>query len=443
MKEGTVTYGRILRLWAPLSVTWVMVSIEGPFLAAVIARLAEPTINLAAYGVAFAFALIFEAPIIMVLSATTALVADRESFRKMRNFTYGLNVLITLAMLAILWRPIFEWLSQDVMMLPSQVAELSYAALITLLPWPAAIGYRRFYQGLLIRQELSRRVAYGTGVRLIAMTGTALLLYYYFDLEGTLVGSISLSSGVVTEAIATRFMARGLSGKLPQVQETSLSYRKIYDFYFPLAMTSLLSLGAHPMITFALGQSRMALESLAVYPVVSSLSFIFRSVALSYQEVAITFLDDSREHFVRIARFALGLGIISALGLVIIAFTPLSVIWFNQVSGLEMQLAELSVYPLRLFCLFPFFSVLLSFQRAILVFGRKTRPITTATSIELAGIVGILYLTIGVLDTVGVVAAVVALFGGRLLANAYSMFPTYHVLREAGIFRSEGSAGSQ
>ena len=99
MKEGTVTYGRILRLWAPLSVTWVMVSIEGPFLAAVIARLAEPTINLAAYGVAFAFALIFEAPIIMVLSATTALVADQESFRKMRNFTYGLNFLITLAML--------------------------------------------------------------------------------------------------------------------------------------------------------------------------------------------------------------------------------------------------------------------------------------------------------------------------------------------------------
>ena len=64
-----------------------MMALEGPFLAAVIARLPDPKFNLAAYGVAFAFAILIEAPVIMIMSASTALVEDGPSFRRLRNFT--------------------------------------------------------------------------------------------------------------------------------------------------------------------------------------------------------------------------------------------------------------------------------------------------------------------------------------------------------------------
>ena len=117
--DAPVTYRRIFRLWVPLAATWLMMSVEGPFLAAVIARLEEPTFNLAAYGVAFAFAVIVEAPIIMILSAATALVRDWESFRKLRNFSYSLNLVVTFVMLLVLWRPIFSWISEDVLALPA------------------------------------------------------------------------------------------------------------------------------------------------------------------------------------------------------------------------------------------------------------------------------------------------------------------------------------
>ena len=98
------------------------------------------------------------------------------------------------------------------------------------------------------------------------------------------------------------------------------------------------------------------------------------------------------------------------------------------------ELADLSILPLRLFSLIPFFSVLLAFQRSILVFGRTTRPITVATFVEVVSIVGILFLTVRVFDLVGVVGAVIALFGGRLLGNTYMMFPAYRVLRATGIY---------
>ncbi|NCS89120.1 MAG: hypothetical protein GW789_10320, partial [Ignavibacteria bacterium] len=73
-KPESLSLRKIFIFWLPLAATWLMMAAEGPFLAALIARLAEPKYNLAAYGVAFSFALIIEAPVIMIMSASTALV---------------------------------------------------------------------------------------------------------------------------------------------------------------------------------------------------------------------------------------------------------------------------------------------------------------------------------------------------------------------------------
>ena len=74
--RAPLTTSRIFWVWLPMAATWIMMSVEGLLVAAVVARLPEATVNLAAYGVAFAFALILEAPIIMILSASTALTSS-------------------------------------------------------------------------------------------------------------------------------------------------------------------------------------------------------------------------------------------------------------------------------------------------------------------------------------------------------------------------------
>ena len=77
-------------------------ALEHPFLAAVIARLADPTFNLAAYGIAFAFAILVESPVIMLMSAAAALVEDTRSYLKLRAFAWALNLLSTLLLLGVL-----------------------------------------------------------------------------------------------------------------------------------------------------------------------------------------------------------------------------------------------------------------------------------------------------------------------------------------------------
>ena len=203
--RAPLTTSRIFWVWLPMAATWIMMSVEGLLVAAVVARLPDATVNLAAFGVAFAFALILEAPIIMMLSASTALCKDREAFRSLRRFGATLNLGLTLLMLAWTLSPLYPWVAETVMGLDARVAELSRQALLVLLPWPAAIGYRRFYQGLLVRHGHTRRIAYGTTIRLSGMGVTAWLL---FDapISGALIGGAALSVAVLVEAFATRFM---------------------------------------------------------------------------------------------------------------------------------------------------------------------------------------------------------------------------------------------
>jgi hypothetical protein len=83
-----LTAGRISRFWLPLEATWLMMAAEGPFLAALIARLAAPKENLAAFAVATALSWMVESPIIMMLSASNALVRDGVAYRKLRRFSW-------------------------------------------------------------------------------------------------------------------------------------------------------------------------------------------------------------------------------------------------------------------------------------------------------------------------------------------------------------------
>ena len=424
-----LTFKRIFRFWVPLSATWLMMSVEGPFLSAIIARMLNPEFNLAAYGVAFSFAMIIEAPVILLMTASTALVKDLHTFKKLRNFTYALNTIATGLMFLLVVPSIFYFITIDLVKLPVEVAKLTHTALIILIPWPGAIGYRRFYQGILIRNNLTKRVAYGTVVRLSCMSLTALSLHFFTNVEGVVVGAGALASGVTGEAIASKIMALGVlkkikSGEIRTAESGNLTYRGIIKFYYPLALTSMITLGVQPMVTFFMGQSRMALESLAVLPVITSFVFIFRSIGLSFQEVGIALMGKNKEGYGPLRNFAFMLGLIVVSVLGIIAFTPLSNVWFYDVSGLSIQLTDFAKLPLIIMVIMPGLSVLLSFQTAVLVESHHTKPITFSTLMEFSGIILTMFISIKYFDLVGVVAATLGFIIGRIGANLY-LFPPY------------------
>jgi O-antigen/teichoic acid export membrane protein len=178
-------------------------------------------------------------------------------------------------------------------------------------------------------------------------------------------------------------------------------------------MTSVIALASQPVITFFMGRAPRPLESLAVLPVLNGLTFIFRALALSYQEVAIALCGDRGEHFAKIRQVAQGLflGVIGCLG--VIAWTPLGPYWLEHIQGLDAELAQFALVPLRIYAFLPALSVVQSFQRAMLVHGRRTGPMGWATAVELGSLALALAVLIGGLETVGAIAAAIGTLVGR------------------------------
>jgi hypothetical protein len=400
-----------------------MMAAEGPFVAAIIARLADPVHNLAAYGIAMAIGFVTESPIIMMLSASTALVRDRRSYRRLRNFSFAMNLGVTALILFVLVPPIFDALTLDLLALPPRVASLSRTAVLMLLPWPAAIGVRRFYHGVLISSGKTRLVAYGTVIRLSTMAATGTLLYLGGVLPGASVGTAALSAGVVLEAIAARAWVRGDVRRLlatePAEGAPDLSYRDIGRFYAPLAMTPLINMAANPMIAFFVGRGRMPLESLAVIPVLNSFGFIFRCSALSYQEVVIALGRDGGRAVAALRRFATGLGGAATLLMAAVVLTPLAGLWFSDVSNLDEALLALAIPAALLLVPTPALSMMISWRHARLVTCRRTRIVTAGTVVEVGVIAGVLAAGIAFTGFPAVFVAVAAILAGRLSAVAF------------------------
>jgi hypothetical protein len=437
LNRNSLTYKSIIIFWLPLLATLIMMMIEAPFLASIIARLNNPKYHLAAFGVAYSIAMFFESPIIMIMSASNALVKDKNSFIKLRNFTYTLNGIITILMLVTLVPPIFRFLFEGVIGLPEIVSNKTHLACFILFLWPAAIGYRRFYQGILIRNNLTRRVSYGTVIRLISMAATALVSYFFFEMGGAYVGATALLAGVVMEAMASRLMVRNIVNQLLKdggdlSQEKPLSYKDIINFYTPLASSSMLSLGIRPLATFFMGRSLFAIESLAVFPVIYGLVGMFFTFGWSLQETCIALIGQQFENFKRLKNFALGLGFFATSGLFLIAFTPLSTGWFHDISGLSSELTNFSMTPIRFIAIIPLLHVLVCFLQSSLIAARFTGAVIKSTAIEVTAIIVFLFIGIHYLDMIGIMAAVLAMLLGRFFSGMYLTIPFYKALRLKG-----------
>ena len=105
--------------------------------------------------------------------------------------------------------------------------------------------------------------------------------------------------------------------------------------------------------------------------------------------------------------------------LALVAFTPLSHIWFVHVSGLSPELADFAIPAARVLTPIPFLGVILSLQRGTLIRNRTTGPIIGATAAEIAAVAAVFVVVGWGLGWVGATAAFTGFLFGRLIANLY------------------------
>lgn len=407
-----ITTRRILHTWWPLAASWLLMGIELPAVSATMARLAFPKINLAAYGgVVFPLSLIIEAPVIMMLAASTALCKDWISYLKIRRFMMILSASLTILHILIAFTPLYYVIVDGIIDAPPVIIEPARIGLMIMLPWTWSIAYRRFNQGVLIRFGHSRSVGIGTVIRLTADGLVLLAGYFIGSIPGIVVATSAVIAGVLSEAfysgIAVRPIVNGPLKIAPAVKPP-INLRSFLDFYIPLAMTSLLLLMANPIGSAALSRMPSALDSLAVWPVINGLIFMFRTPGVAYNEVVVALLDEPRSSS-NLRKFAIVLSLVTSGLLLIIVITPLAKFWLEVISALTPELSSLAQSGIWFVLLVPGLSVWQSWYQGVIVHSRRTRGITEAVVLYL--ITSVVLLGLGVLwgQTTGLIITLIVL----------------------------------
>lgn len=376
---------RILRTWWPLAGSWLLMTTELPLISAVIARLVEPEINLAAWGIIFAVSTIVQSPSTMLLAASTALSTDWESYRRLRRYMLITVTILTGLHILIAFSPLYFVVMERVLGVPPEIVTPARLGLMIMTPWTAGTAFRRFQQGVLIRFDHSRTVIWGSLIRVAADGALLLLGYLWGGLSGVVVGAAAIITGVISEAVYAGWRVRPvLRDQLKPAVPTGsiLTFGAFLNFYLPLAVMVLLLMAVQPMVSAGLSRMPRPLDSLAVWPVVFGLLLMWQSAGISYNEAVIALLD--QPHAVPgLRRFTTLLVIITTALLLVMTITPLAALWFKYVAGLSPALVELAQKALWLGLLLPGLRVLQSWYQGAITYSRHTRGITEAVVIFL------------------------------------------------------------
>ena len=417
----TVRY--MLALWVPLAASIVMMVLEPSIINIGLGRTANAELALAAYGVAFSLALLVEAPILMLLDASVARSNDREAFVLIRRFSLGLGLVVTAIGLVVSLTPLYDLLVIELMNIPADVAGRARPTLQILSFWSLPIAWRRAHQGVLIRNGRTAVITAATGVRLVTLAGALFGGLYLLPDRGAVVAGIAMDISVFVEAglitMATRpvLHSEAFQARRAKAGE-GLTLKALWQFYRPLAMTTLLRQTTRPLLNTGIAAAALARASLAAWPVAWGLAILIAGPAWSLQQLT-TALAEDEAAYARVRRFSLTLSTLFTIVLAVVVFTPLYGEVMGSVYNLSPELQELSRPAMQVMVILPLIMGGQSILRGRLIRGGCTGIVRTAMVLNVSTLAATLLLGVALTPATGVVLAAVATLAGGLVELAW------------------------
>jgi len=368
--------------------------------------------------------LLVEAPVLMLLDASVARSADRAAFVIVRRFSLVLGLGVAAAGLALSLTPLYDLVVQDLMNIPPDVAEQARPTLQALALWPLPIGWRRVYQGVLIRAGRTGAISLATIVRLLtlaAMLSVGLLL---FPARAALVAGVAMDISVFVESALITWMTRPVLCNSPyrDTEPTSravrLTTRELWRFYFPLVTTTIVRQIMRPVLSAGIAAAALAFGSLAAWPVAWGFATLLAGPVWSLQQLTTALVEDPATYR-PVKRFSLVVSLVSSLLLGLVAFTDLYGLVMGRVYNLSPNLQALAQPGMRLMVTLPLLMGAQSLLRGVLIRQGSTRVIQTATIVGSVVQGATLLGGVTLLAPTGVALAAVSVLAGGLAELAW------------------------
>ncbi|XYH99336.1 hypothetical protein ACMHYB_06070 [Sorangium sp. So ce1128] len=378
--ETAVTLRSLWAQFLPLSLSEATMAAGDPLITTTLAHLPEAQTSLAATGVAKSLAVLFESPIIMLLHASNALSGAMASRRALFRFMLLAIAVLTGGLLLLASPPFFDLLWRHVLRLDGAVAKRAHTVLCLLVLWPAAIGWRRYFQGLLIRAGHTRQVGLA-GLARLAVVVAVLAVGFTAGMKGARLAGTALLLGVVSEALTVTVAARKLvtnqASQAMTTRDHPTDVASVFRFYWPLASSMLVVWGGRAILVALVARAADAPVALAAWPAAWGFVLLIANTTRMVQQVVIR--NRARASGGLLVRFALSVGAPCALLLLGTALTPPGRLLLNAFIGHDSALLT-GVLPVVLLCsVVPLLIALQNAAQGLLLCQTRTNRVNAAT----------------------------------------------------------------
>jgi progressive ankylosis protein len=413
---------KLIQLWQefiPLSLSDVTMALGDPLTTTTLAHLPLARINIAAVGVAKSIAIFCESPIIMLLHTSNALAPTQLSRQALWKFTLIASGLMSLllAIIAIPW--IFTIVGEGWLGISPSLSNTVRSVITIVILWPFAIGWRRYFQGLLIHAGQSNAVAQAGIIRLLVVSGI-LAIGFILQISGAIVAAMSLVWGVIAEAIAATYLARKLGATKPpeliSTPELPQDLAGVWKFYLPLGGSMMLVWGARAALVGIVARANDGIIALAAWPAAWGLVLVIANSTRMVQQIIIRNRKLVSDRILIL--FAISVGIVCSSILLLVSATPMSEIAIGWFIGSDRELI-LRVRPVLLICgVMPLLVSLQNATQGFLVSEGRNWSINYATWVGAIFTLGAAYFGVQ-LGWDGAVAAAIGMTLGAIVEISF------------------------
>ena len=182
-------------------------------------------------------------------------------------------------------------------------------------------------------------------------------------------------------------------------------------FYMPLAISAMLMMSSHSIVSSAMARTVNVEVALAAYAVASSIAMMFESPCYNIRQMAVSLFDDQTS--LRTI-FKIGFGLVLlCVGLMIpVAFTGFGKVVFINWAGVRPEIYPEVIKAFRLLMLMPLVSAVRAYYQSIIIVQKRTFWLTINVIVRLTVMVGMTTLILNTNFVEGSMVGAVILISG-------------------------------
>ncbi len=420
----------LLLFYVPLGLYSMIMMSSHSVINSGVSRAPDAEIGLAAFAVTMTIMNMFASPCFTSRQMVVALAHDKKSLKITRNVMVKIAAVSLLFLSILAFTPIGEFVFVNLFNTPENLmSEVKTAAVLTL-SLPFVYSLRSYSQGIIIVEKKTKYLTYTVLIRISFMVFLAFALPKLGFISGASIGIIIWTAGMGLEAIINYLFSRRVYKNLPDTPnydsgEEDFTQLKAFNFIWPLLLMSFIWTLGLPVINSGLGFTKDPDRSIATFQVARSYAWIaIAFLEMNMRQVSLIF-GTSEDRISYLKRFTLGVSIVLASIIAILALTPVGNWGLINIIGVTDELAQAVKPVLVVLIALPLVLAKSEYYMGLLMKLNNTKALSIGKiiSIALAG-VSVIALSI-LLPQLGAVVGAIGLVLGYSCEMLYLKY-TYH-----------------